>query len=155
MKVAGVFLAVARFAAGVLELLNLKARRKEREEAKARAEAPVKAAEEMRQAVATGDEEKVNRMLEDARMRRMHGGKAVSVALATLALAGSVLLYGCIRVPQEKPLVMSADRHVVKMEVAGVKGWFVPEAQFADMAAAYVAEEKRMEIREAAMGAGE
>lgn len=146
----GIFGALARLAAGIVELLGIKERRKDRAERKARAEEPVKAAEEMRQAVAEGDEEKVNRMLEEARMGRAHGGKVLPALLAAVALAGSLCLHGCVLVPQQKPLVLSADRRVVKMEMDGVKGWFVPEAQFADMAAAYVAESRRMRLREEA-----
>lgn len=143
--------AIVRIASSILELLTIKERRKDRQERKDDAEAPVHAAEDIRHAVAEGDEGKVNQMLEEARLGRTHGGRAVSVALAALALAGSVFLYGCV--VQRKPLVLSADRAVVKMEMNGIQGWFVPEAQFADLSAAYVAEQARMKLREQAMEA--
>jgi hypothetical protein len=143
--------AIVRIASSVLELLTLKERKKARQERKDEAEAPVQAAEDIRHAVAEGDENKVNQMLEESRLHRTHGGKAVSVLLAALALAGSVFMYGCVI--QRKPLVLSADRAVVTMELNGVSGWFVPEATFADMSAAYVAENARMRIREEAMEA--
>ena len=148
-----VFSAIVRIASSILELLTIKERRKERQERKDDAEAPVQAAEDIRQAVAEGNEDEVNQRLEEARLHRTHGGKAVSVALATLALAGSVFLYGCIQAP--RPHVLSADRAVVKMELDGVSGWFVPDAAFADLTAAYVAESARMRLREEAMEAVE
>ena len=144
--------ALVRMGSCILELLTIKERRKVRKERKDGAEAPVKAAEDIRHAVATGDEAKVNQMLESTRLNLTHGGKAVSVALAALALAGSVLLQGCA-LQQRRPLVLSADRAVVRMEMNGVQGWFVPEAQFADLAAAYVAEQARLKLREEAMEA--
>ena len=137
--------AIVRIASSILELLTIKERRKDRQERKDDAEATVHAAEDIRHAVAEGDEGKVNQMLEEARLGRTHGGRAVSVALAALALAGCVV--------QRKPLVLSADRAVVKMEMNGIQGWFVPEAQFADLSAAYVAEQARMRLREQAMEA--
>lgn len=143
--------AIVRIASSILELLTIKERRKDRQERKDDAEATVHAAEDIRHAVAEGDEGKVNQMLEEARLGRTHGGRAVSVALAALALAGSVFLCGCV--VQRKPLVLSADRAVVKMEMNGIQGWFVPEAQFADLSAAYVAEQARMRLREQAMEA--
>lgn len=143
--------ALVRIGSCILELLTIKERRKDREERKSDASAPVQAAEDIRHAVAEGDEGKVNQMLEEARLGKMHGGRAVSVALAALALAGSVFMYGCMA-PQ-KPLVLSADRAVVKMELDGVSGWFVPDAEFADLSAAYVAEAARLKLRDEAQEA--
>ncbi len=147
-----IFGPIIRIASSVLEIVTLRARKKAKQEARADAEAPVKAAEDIRHAVATGDEAKVNQMLESARLNLTHGGKAVSVALAALALAGSVLLQGCA-LQQRRPLVLSADRACVRMEMNGVTGWFVPEGQFADLTAAYVAEQARLNLREQAMEA--
>lgn len=138
-------------ASNVLELLNWRERKKARAERKQESAAPVEAAEEIRHAVAEGDEQKVNQMLEEARMGRLHGGKTVSVALAALAVAGTVFLNGCVM--PRKPLVLSADRNCVRMELDGVKGWFVPEAEFSDLTAAYVAESARLKLREEAMEA--
>lgn len=142
--------AIVRIASSILELITLKERRKERKERKENAAAPVSAAQEISLAAAQGDQEKVNEILDEARRNRLHGGKAVSVALATLALAGSVFLHGCTLV-QPKTIVLPADRQVVKMDLDGIPGWFVPDAQFIDMAAAYVAESARMRIREEAL----
>ena len=144
---------IVRIASNLLELLTLKERRKAKKERKEETAAPVQAAEEIRHAVAEGDEQKVNQMLEEARMGRLHGGKAVSVALAAMALGGSMFLNGCVLAP--KPLVLSADRTCVRMELDGVKGWFIPEAEAADLMAAYVAESARLKLREEAMEAAE
>ena len=144
--------AIVRIVSNALELFTLRARKKAREERKQDADAPVQAADDIRHAVADGDEAKVNEMLEDARLHKTHG-RAVTVALAALALAGSVFLYGCVQSP--RPHVLSADRAVVKMELDGVSGWFVPDAAFADLTAAYVAESARMRLREEAMEAVE
>lgn len=143
--------AIVRIASSILELLTIKERRKDRQERKDDAEAPVHAAEDIRHAVAEGDEGKVNQMLEEARLGRTHGGRAVSVILAGLTVWGSVFLYGCVM--PRKPLVLSADRQCVKMEMNGIQGWFVPDAEFADLSAAYVAEQARMKLREQAMEA--
>lgn len=153
MNMSRVVAAIVRIASSILEIITLKERRKARKERKEEASAPVSAAEEIRQAVAEGDETKVNELLEEARMGRLHGGKSVSVAIAALALAGSVFLYGCA-LPR-KPLIFSADRYCVKMELNGVEGFFVPKAEFADLTAAYVAESARMRLREEAMEAME
>ena len=142
--------AIVRIVSNALELFTLRARKKAREERKQDADAPVQAADDIRHAVADGDEAKVNEMLEDARLHKTHG-RVVTVALA--ALAGSVFLHGCIQSP--RPHVLSADRAVVKMELDGVSGWFVPDAAFADLTAAYVAESARMRLREEAMEAVE
>ena len=144
---------IVRIASNILEIITLKERRKAKRERKQESAAPVEAAEEIRQAVAEGDETKVNQMLEEARLGRIHGGKAVSVAIAALAVAGSVFLNGCVLA--RKPLVLSADRNCVRMELDGVKGWFVPEAEFSDLTAAYVAESARLKLREEAMEAVE
>lgn len=148
-----IFNAIVRIASNVLELITLKERRKARKERKEEASAPVNAAEEIRQAVAEGDETKVNQLLEEARMSRIHGGKSVSVAIAALAVAGSMFLHGCA-LPR-KPLIFSADRYCVKMELDGVEGFFVPQAEFADLTAAYAAESARLRLREEAMEAAE
>lgn len=144
--------AIVRIASSILELLTIKERRKDRQERKDDADAPVQAAEEIRQAVAEGDEGKVNQLLEESRLHITHGGKAVSILLAGLTAWGAVTMSGCA-LPQGRPLVLSAERAVVKMEMNGVKGYFVPELQFADMAAAYRAEEARMKLREQTMEA--
>lgn len=138
-----------------LELLNWRARRKDRKERKENAEAPVQAAEEMRQAVAAGDEQEVNLKLEESRLHRMHGGirKGVSIVLLCLGLGAASLDAGCVRLPRKAPIVFSADRYCTKMELNGVAGWFVPEAEFADLTAAYRAESVRMRLREEAMEA--
>ena len=146
---ARVFSAIVRIASSVLELLTIKERKKAKQERKQEADAPVQAAEDIRHAVAEGKEDEVNQMLEDARLHRTHGGKAVSALLLAVSLAGSVFVSGCVM--QRKPLVLSADRAVVKMELDGVSGWFVPAAAFADLSAAYMAESTRMRIREEAM----
>ncbi len=150
--------AVVRILSNVLELFTLKARKKDREERKADADAPVQAAEEIRVAAAQGDEAKVNEMLAEARERKQHGGavrKALTVVVMLVALGGSLALFDGCALAKPKTIVLSADRRVVKMELDGISGWFVPEAQFVDMAAAYVAEAKRLELREAAMETGE
>ena len=144
---------IVRIASNLLELLTLKERRKAKKERKEETAAPVQAAEEIRHAVAEGDEATVNQMLEDARLHKTHGAKVVSLALAALTLAGSLFVYGCVM--PRKPLVLSADRAVVRMELDGVSGWFVPDAAFADLTAAYVAEAARMKLREEAMEAVE
>ena len=148
---ARIFGPIIRIASSVLEIVTLRARKKAKQEARADAEAPVKAAEDIRHAVAEGDEGKVNQMLEEARLNRTHGGQAVSAILAGLTVWGSVFLYGCVM--PRKPLVLSADRQCVKMEMDGIQGWFVPEAEFADLAAAYVAEQARLKLREETMEA--
>lgn len=142
--------ALVRIASNILELLTLKARKKDKEERRQEAQEPAQAASEIRQAVAEGDQEKVNQLLEEARLERMHGvGKTVSAILLALTLAGSgVLFSGCVLVPKEKPLVLSADRQVVRMTMDGISGWFVPDAEFADLTAAYIAETRRMRLRE-------
>lgn len=138
--------AIVRIGSNILELLTIKERRKDRKERKDEVNKPVEAAEEIRHAVADGDEDKVNQMLEDARLNRIHGGKAVSVIILGLTVWGSVFMYGCVAA--KRPHVLSADRHCVKMEMNGIPGWFVPEAQFADLSAAYMAEQARMKLRE-------
>lgn len=143
--------ALVRMGSCILELLTIKERRRDRKERKEDADAPVQAAEEIRHAVAEGDTNKVNQLLEESRLQITHGGRAVSVALAALALAGSLFIGGCMAAG--KPLVLSADRAVVEMEMDGIKGYFVPKLMFADLAAAYRAEQARMKLREQAMEA--
>ena len=145
--------AIVRIVSNALELFTLRARKKARDERKQEASAPVEAAEDIRHAVAEGDEAAVNQMLEDARLHKTHGAKVVSLALAALTLAGSLFVYGCVM--PRKPLVLSADRAVVRMELDGVSGWFVPDAAFADLSAAYVAESARLRLREEAMEAAD
>lgn len=142
--------ALVRMGSCILELLTLKERRKARQQRKQDTSAPVSAAQEISLAAAQGDQERVNELLDEARRNRLHGGKVVSVALAALTLAGSLFLSGCALV-QPKTIVLPADRQVVKMELDGIPGWFVPESQFVDMAAAYVAESVRMRLREEAL----
>jgi len=144
---------IVRIASNILEIITLKERRKAKQERKQESAAPVEAAEDIRHAVAEGNEAEVNQRLEEARLHQTHGGKVVSAVLLSLALAGSVFVSGCVM--QRKPLVLSADRAVVKMELDGVSGWFVPDAAFADLSAAYVAESARMRLREEAMEAAE
>lgn len=142
--------AFVRMGSCVLELFTLRARKKAKQEHRADADAPVTAAEEIRQAVAAGDVDKVNQLLEESRLHITHGGKAVSILLAGLTAWGAATMSGCT-LAQRRPLVLSADRTVVKMEMQGVTGYFVPELQFADMAAAYRAEEARLKLRQEAM----
>lgn len=146
-----IFGPIIRIASSVLEIVTLRARKKAKQERRADAEAPVHAAEEIRQAVAEGDTNKVNQLLEESRLHITHGGRAVSVALAALALAGTVFSSGCMA-PRNQ-LVLSADRAVVEMEMNGIKGYFVPKLMFADLAAAYRAEQARLKLREEAMEA--
>ena len=142
--------ALVRMGSCILELLTIKERRKDRKERKEGADAPIQAADDIRHSIAAGDEAKVNQALEDARLGRTHGGRAVSVALAALLLPAVLHFSGCIAAP--RPHVLSADRAVVKMELDGVSGWFVPDAQFADLSAAYVAETARMRLRDQLSG---
>lgn len=129
---ARIITAICRFGAAIAELLLLKRRRDE-------LEAPAKAAQEIRQAIAEGNQEAVNTKLEQARLKRQHGAVLVWILLAVLLLA-ICLAFGCIRT---KLYVTSADRESVPMEVDGQKGWWVPETRFMELSEAYVRECER------------
>lgn len=129
--------AICRLGAALAELFLLKRKKDERE-------APSKAAQEIRQAIAEGDQEAVNLKLEEARLKRQHGSILVCV-LAAVLLVAACLLFGCVRT---RLYVTSADRECVPMEVDGRKGWWVPEAMFADLSEAYVREPHRAAVLE-------
>lgn len=124
--------AICRLGAALCDLLLLKKRKDERE-------APAKAAQEIRQAIAEGDQEAVNIKLEQARLKRLNGSILLGVILALLMLA-VCLAFGCVRT---KLYVTSKDRESVPMEVDGQKGWWVPEIRFMELSEAYVRESER------------
>lgn len=128
---------IARAVGALADLLLFKAKRDERR-------APEQAAQNIREAVAKGDQEAVNTQLEQARLKRQHGGILVCVALALLLLAVCAL-FGCVR---NRLYVVPKDREAVKMEVDGNPGWWVPEALFLDLSEAYVRESHRAAVLE-------
>ena len=123
---------MARAVGALADLILFKKRKDERE-------APAKAAQEIRQAIAEGDQEAVNIKLEQARLKRQHGSVLVCVVAAVLLIA-VCLAFGCVR---NKLYVVPADRECVPMEVDGQKGWWVPEATYTDLCEAYVRESER------------
>ena len=135
---ARIITAICRFGAALAELLLLKKRKEERE-------APEKAAQEIRQAIAEKDQQGVNLRLEQARLKRTHGSVLVCV-LAAVLLLGVCLAFGCVRT---KLYVTPKDRECVPMEVDGMPGWWVPEAMFTDLAEAYVRESTRESYKNA------
>jgi hypothetical protein len=99
---------------------------------------------EARKGVAEGDEETINRLIEEKRQQKSvseSGHIECFVLFSMMLILGSIFaLSGCIT--RTKTIVVPADRQVVRMEMGNVKGWFVPDATMADLMETYVKTQK-------------
>lgn len=118
-------------------------KRREKKTAEKQKQNTINRINEARNSVAEGDEETLNRIIEDKRLGNSakNAGYANPIELffvfAFFVILGSIFaLSGCIT--RTKTIVVPADRQVVRMEMDNVKGWFVPDATMADLMETYV-----------------
>lgn len=133
-----IFMWIVGAVTAIVKFLDLRLRWQAKNEGKKKEAERLKRLERIDDVIARGDEKGMNDLLEDQRKRRK-AKETGSVRPAVLASVLSVFLLalplsGCI----SRQVVIPSDRHVVRLKLDNVDGWFFPDIVAKELLEGYV-----------------